>query len=33
MFVDDKLDEQDKTYWVVSVKDGNGIASTLKNGP
>jgi len=22
MFVDDKLDEQDKTYWVVSVKYG-----------
>ena len=30
IFVDDKLDEQDKTYWVVSVKDGNGIASTKK---
>jgi hypothetical protein len=25
MFVDNKLDEQDKTYWVVSVKDGNGL--------
>src|SRR4051794_5545998 len=25
MFVDNTLEEKDKKYWVVSVKDGNGL--------
>jgi hypothetical protein len=31
MFVDEKLDEKDKTYWVVSAKDGNGLNCQSSN--
>jgi hypothetical protein len=31
MFVDPTLDEKDKKYWVVSVKDGNGLQCGATN--
>ena len=31
LFVDSTLDEKDKKYWVISVKDGNGLKCDLTN--